>query len=108
MVLSQLLRAATDAEPRVAAASSLDADDAVGSSDAVVDELEFVQHGDVETDTIEGRTDGEHAAYTWSMLSVIGIETEDRAALARSVVGILRLGQVRARARRARLVCSRV
>ena len=68
----------------------------MGSSDAVVDELEFVQHGDVETDTIEGRTDGEHAAYTWSMLSVIGIETEDRAALARSVVGILRLGQVRA------------
>ena len=108
VVLSQLLRAATDAEPRVAAASSLDADDAVGSSDAVVDELEFVQHGDVETDTIEGRTDGEHAAYTWSMLSVIGIETEDRAALARSVVGILRLGQVRARARRARLVGSRV
>ena len=29
------------------------------------------------------------------MLSVIGIEANDRAALAQSVVGILRLGQVR-------------
>ena len=78
-----------DAEPRVAAAASLDAH-AAGAPAARLEALEFTMHGDTVTDVIEGVTDAAHAAHTWSMLAVIGIEDDERSGLARAVLGVLR------------------
>ena len=87
------MRASADAEPRQAAAAGLDAH-AAGAPLASPTEMTYTRHGDVETDVIEGKTDGERCAHTWHMLEVIGIEPEQRAQLARAVVGCLRLGQL--------------
>ena len=114
-VFYQLFRAARETEPRAAAAAVLDdpalrrtggvaddddgttasGDDADAAAAAVVRGFEYTRHGDAGSIELDGADDGVRAERTWAALgAALGVERDERAALARLLAGVLALGQL--------------